>query len=791
MENHHMKEHVWLASFFHYLYPAFVEKQLIKDRNMENAYLQIIHYLSRQNRFFYKFVQSDYRMIEKFVRCASDLCAVEYENSEGDKDIVFRPLQSVFSSLFDQQSKKSFTYSMKPLNVSNILPDTRKNEGSSQLLFSSFLEELKKIKKNEQLIYLFEKYFWCVSSSKSADISLYDEMKTTAAVAVSLYKQYEEGYLKLDELDQLFDKTSNHFLLIHGDVSGIQNFIFSIPSKGAAKSLKGRSVYISLLSDVIVRYLLDKLDLNPTNLLYNGGGNFFILAPYHQQEKLEELRKNILYHLLNGHDGEVYFAIDSVPVAPADFRDFSTVWEKSKSKTNRLKKRKWSELGLESNYAQIFGPIDNGSDETKVCRVCGSFGSKRSIRHEILEDNSVKICTLCQSFIELTNQLRDAKYIVYRKNTSQLTGEKYDSYQDVLKNFGYEVTFYSKNPKSSSDKLEYCYKLNDTNFLDDHCSGFQFGAYQLPKGKEGHATFQELSERAVIDGRGDKKVAHLKLDVDNLGTLFGQGLGDRRSISRVSILSRMLGLYFGGYINQLIKEKSWQQNLYVVFSGGDDTYVVGTWREVFAFAEEFYQNFRTFTCENPYVTFSAGINVFNYQYPLIRAAELTEESLESAKKVVKPSNDGMPPLKNKVTFLNEVFNWEEFKQIKEIESLLEKMVCHYSRNVLYKVNKSTLGFKNILKDSTKGKFQHIKFWRLAYYLRDIKKDYEDSLKKKNKSGKAVLKENYAEQLIEQYRKIVIHNIFKARREEQVRKIMIIPAAIRWTELATRKVEEER
>ena len=46
--------------------------------------------------------------------------------------------------------------------------------------------------------------------------------------------------------------------------------------KGAAKSLKSHSVYISLITDIVLNYIIDSLDLKGGNLLYNGGGNFHI-----------------------------------------------------------------------------------------------------------------------------------------------------------------------------------------------------------------------------------------------------------------------------------------------------------------------------------------------------------------------------------------------------------------------------------------------------------------------------------------------------------------------------------
>ena len=40
--------------------------------------------------------------------------------------------------------------------------------------------------------------------------------------------------------------------IVKGDLSGIQNFIFNIPSKGAAKELKRRSLYVTNLAEELL-----------------------------------------------------------------------------------------------------------------------------------------------------------------------------------------------------------------------------------------------------------------------------------------------------------------------------------------------------------------------------------------------------------------------------------------------------------------------------------------------------------------------------------------------------------
>lgn len=780
MPNHTLRSSIWFHALFRYIYPFLLEKSYIKSADDGSLFDEAIRHLSGRNTYFQKFsLPEDFaengHAIEKIVALASSLSRMD---DVEEREITYRPMKSVFSELFGNEKKKDFVTSLKRLQLDHIMPVADGAPGNFDELMANFFSELARIDEDEQLIHLLEKYFWCVAGTTADDISLYDEMKTTAAIAVSLYDEYLQSE---EELDVFLENAEDPRLaLIHGDVSGIQNFIFNIPSKGAAKSLKGRSVYISLLSDVIVRYIIDKLDLYPTNLLYNGGGNFFILAPYHKLPQFKNIRKTILQHLLHAHAGEIYFAMDAVPVATRDFKDFARIWDEAKSRANRLKKKKWSELDLEENFAAIFGPLDEGRREPQICKVCGSFGEASRIHKKKLEDE-LQICHLCYSFVELTNELKTARFFIYKKVQEPIK-DRIDSYNDIFRHYGYSIHF-ANSFSGEKEANQFVYTINNTNFLEKNCSGFHFGAYELPFDEDSQITFEELAEHCVKNGLGDKKLAHLKLDVDNLGSLFGIGLGNRRSISRVSVISRMLGIYFSGYIHHLMKENGWSKNLYVVFSGGDDTYLIGTWNETFLFAKKFYDDFRKFTCHNPDITFSAGIRVFHYDYPVIRAAALTEDALDQAKDHGTEVRPGMPPRKNKLSFLGEIFNWTEFDIIRELEDILEKMVLEYdNRSLLKKVKLSTSGFKKILQDSTKGTFQNIKFWRLAYYLREIH----------HKAKKDPKKTDYAELIIEKYREIVIHNIFKAKDEEKIKQIMIVPAAVKWAEMATRvaSVEED-
>src|SRR5690606_32307002 len=64
--------------------------------------------------------------------------------------------------------------------------------------------------------------------------------------------------------------------LLKCDLSGIQTFIFNVPSKGAAKALKNRSVYVQEIADDCLKVLRDYFGQDNSRELYNGGGNFYL-----------------------------------------------------------------------------------------------------------------------------------------------------------------------------------------------------------------------------------------------------------------------------------------------------------------------------------------------------------------------------------------------------------------------------------------------------------------------------------------------------------------------------------
>lgn len=781
-----LRDTLYLAGLFHDI-GKFVERSKKYSYNPKFKHIkvghakhsaQLVELLIKESKFFGKFADQLVDLVlyhheprndlERIIQLADWLSSAERE--EGDtKEIYYTvPLKPIFARLFNELDA-NYGYELAPLSISKGFPiaEAKVSIDHYEKHVDSFLKELSFVENLSQLYYLLEKYLWCVPAQTTnyvPDLSLFDHAKTTAAIALCLYDEYKEGRLTSESLKKMKDNTDLHFLLINGDVSGIQDFIFNVPSKGAAKTLKGHSVYLNLLTDAITRYFLKEMDLKEANVLYNGGGNFFILAPLKCEEKFLELKTKIPELLLKVHGGAIYIALDYILLSPHDFTAFNQQWEKVKQKVNKLKNRKWAEIGLAKHYKTLFGPWGVGVKEGEHCVLCGAEKGERKL--EVDQDNEKSYCTFCYSFRELTDELKDADCLTIKEVYPDTI--VVNDYRDVFKSLGFTYRF-GKRQQIKPEDRKFTYLLNDTSFLAAGFRGFKFGAYRLPLNRDNNQqlNFEEIS----IKSTGDPKLALLKLDVDNLGNLFFQGLGEKTTISRVTSLSRMLALYFEGYINHLIESKGWQDYIYVVFSGGDDTFIVGAWDKVLAFIKDFYHKFREFTCHNPKVTFSAGICIFRFDYPVIMSSQLTEEELERAKNYLE---DGERiPSKNRISLFGEVFTWTEFKKIEDLkELLLEIMEKNRSNNetgraFLYKIWKSTLGFKKILEESLKGKVDNVRFWRLAYYLRNIARDD-------------------AKKLIDQYREIVLNNLLEKSTDSKVKNIMVIPAAVKWAQMVTRK-----
>ncbi|CAB3289519.1 CRISPR system single-strand-specific deoxyribonuclease Cas10/Csm1 (subtype III-A) [Methanocaldococcus lauensis] len=755
-----------------------------------------------------------------------------YEEIYKDKDIEIlnsnkQKLMSIFEILrineedyIDEaltiyNNEITYKYECIPLKIHDEVIFARESSFHSEdntyyNLLTRFNEELKEFSEPtfEELYQLIQKYMWCIPSvtlwkkgnkifGGIPDISLFDHLKTTCAIACCLYNLYKDGKLTDDDIEKLLKNNKKLwnkpiFSLIHGDISGIQNFIFTISSKYAIKSLKGRSFYLDFLTEYLAKYICKELNLPIANILYYGGGHFYILSYLLDDNKINEFEKKINDTLYNMFKTKIYVTIEKYDVTPNNFKmkndeNFAKIWRYVADVTLKKKFKKFS-----YKISEIFKPY--GSEKEDKCKICNrdielkKENENKEYFYLYEENNKEIICKYCASFIMLTEILK--KFEINKKIEFNKEFE--------IKHLKIKTKF-SNIPaiKELIDKLGL--DFNDNNYwLDTYYLPHDSGeliipykiwsiAFPLEKVEEDEDSkeykirdFDTLANLAY-KRTGTNKIAILKMDVDYLGTIFTQGLGkestennkkikSRASISRMSTLSSMLTLFFTGYIPHLINTGKtetvkingepvrYKDYIYLVYSGGDDTLIVGSWDVVIDLAKRIRKNFSKFVCYNPDITLSAGIVLIDPKFEFKKAVNIAEEELETAKGYSIYEDDNMKIDKNALSIFESPMNWyvevyynkemwEKWKKLQEIgilpkryeillkfESLVENInenelekrfenaliskdskisrrLLHISQNVADRLNK-------VINKKNNGEIilNLPYYWRMLYYL---------------------------------------------------------------------------
>ena len=654
---------------------------------------------------------------------------IPIEDEEPQDDIIFSTcLKSIFTSIYGCQ--KNMYYKPNLLkDYSSIIPvgTSQCDNTDFQNLLDQFNDEMKDLRFDpqeecqivvEKIFYLLMKYTWCLPSAvyrTEPDISLFEHLKTTAAIATCLY--------------DLKDQNEKKFVLLAGDVSGIQDFIYSVTSEKALKGLRARSFYLQLLSETIVRRILDEFNLTICNLLFCGGGNFTILLPFlpNTEQRIEELKKEIDINLFRAHNGKLAINLAYVILTPKDFNvnTFSTKIEELFKELATQKRKKFSSI-IDSTFLKPYPEkIDK---ELKACEICGK------------ETEKEEICDLCKSFIDLSNQLVKAKIVTLQKVQVSMIEKEVSSWEEIFKSFGFSWEFFDDTKGLNHNAFNYL--LNSTkDFIKNNCCGFRFEAIHVPQDETEILTLDKLADKS----EGVKKWASLRMDVDNLGTIFSKGL-DQKTISRYNMLSFMLSLFFSMGVKEIVENK--YKNCCIVYSGGDDLFILGPWSELPSLAEDIRDSFVKYVCQHPKITLSGGIYIApSKKFPVYQAAKEAGEAEEKAKKGSK----------NSITFLDKPVGWDKFNNVKtvceQIVSILNGGVARSLLTILY------AGYED-KKLFEERKILMVRIWRLFYAIKRFMQRYE----------------NFADKLEELRQKFIT----------DFELIPELDLSVRWAELLTRK-----
>lgn len=595
-------------------------------------------------------------------------------------------------------------------------------------LWESFRNEFNFIQANtyhafsETLLNLLLKYTSCIPASTIdfPDVSLYDHLKTTAAIAVCLYDWNQEK-----------EKSDNPFLLIGADFSGIQPYIYQIVSKYAAKNLKGRSFYLKLLSDTIVRFLLKELGLFQANIVYNSGGGFYLLAPNTKKVRasLSNAVNQIEKQLFETHGTTLFVAIDSVELSKdallhKNGQSLGRAWGDLFQKRDKKKSSKFSSQMLLS-YKSFFEPFMQGGNAERDSITGEEFLPDEKINEK--GDLRLKTTTLNQ--IKIGEKLRETNLLIVKE------GDPLPYWKDKVHisplNLGYTYYFLNGTKDLSAMKEElrasadmvtvvtmngengncdFIHTMDGINniYALDFYGGNEIDRKNVP-------TFEEICENENFSRMGV-----LRMDVDNLGNIFQNGISAERStLSRFAALSRSFDFFFSGYLNTIWRETGPERS-FIIYSGGDDVFVVGSWEVMIQMAKRIRDDFREFTCGNPAFSLSGGIAIIPSKFPIMKGAEESDNEEKNAKDHKCKDKE-----KNSISFMDFPLNWDmEFGVVEKLKSTLLEML---NDNKLPKsfVSKVLLHYSNAkIKEHKIGVSKT--YWMLTYDLSRMKGRNNDS-----------------------------------------------------------------
>lgn len=576
--------------------------------------------------------------------------------------------------LRDFNEKKEINY---PVNDSQIYATQNLYQNLLQIL----KENLNDIDSVNSLLQLLEATTSFIPSSTNtlevADISLYDHLKLTGAIASCMYNYFEEnnntGFKTCcfpDNQTMLNqNRRSEYFKLVSFDLSGIQDFIYTISSSNALKLLRAKSFYLEFLMEHICNELLTLMGLSNCNILYSGGGHCYLLLPNTTQtdENIKLLQTKINDWFLEHFSISLYLAIGSITCSPNDLmNDSGELFTKVSKKISNDKLKRYS-LAQLNNLFDIDTQKSKVIESSRECKICKT--SSKDI-------DSNGICQLCSTFIELGRYItgKNNLVIIVSKDEKKYSVElpaitsftKYLSLKIVPDSLSTEQL----NQIVEDEKCENIYTINKWSTGNNkYIKNIWLGNYNCKASIE----FSELSECS----NGIKRLGVMRADVDNLGSIFSRGIPkEYSSISRIATLSRQLNMFFKYYINKLCKN----YNVVIVYSGGDDIFLVGSWNDVIKFAKDLRVNFDKYTCNK--LTFSAGIGFFSPSYPVYKMAELTGLLEDFAKNMPNKNSialfgEGTNIKGINVEKLKFVFSWEKFDYIETIINKI-KSICYFN-----------------------------------------------------------------------------------------------------------------
>jgi CRISPR-associated protein Csm1 len=517
-----------------------------------------------------------------------------------ERDFRNLPLVPITSQVLIGESNNnnnSYTHVLQEINddYNVFMPKNNNNKlmGQYKTLWNQLIKKWKRNSNCKPLMYLcqaqtdMERFTWSVPSATNVTpsvVSLYDHSRTVAAIAGCLCRTEEQA---------------KPFILVSGDYSGIQRYLYDFkrkegdePEKGFAKQLRARSFKVRLFTEHLVQYILKQTNSPNVHRIFSAGGRLYLLLPNTELTNtcLIKLHQDINEWSVKFSSGNLRYNLCWNAISEKEIKNFSKQLiilneqlgeEGAHSLKTYLQDNNWNTSGFVCQEGTINNDEVISNDKSLGKRLPGSRG--------------IALQTLTKPKLEDGLPFADIGLIT----------DEYHQHEAEL--------VYSWDLPSSDDHkcVIRSHIALHTPTVDD---------------RDDLLTFEELAERAA----GRSVLGYIKADVDNLGLIFGIGLGKQASISHIASLSRSLECFFGDYVNYLIKTRF--PLIYLIYSGGDDLAAVGPWDQALEFIIKLREEFDRYVCQNKSWGLSAGVYISSPKTHILDAMDQAEELLEQAKR---------------------------------------------------------------------------------------------------------------------------------------------------------------
>lgn len=631
----------------------------------------------------------------------------EYNKAQEYNHYTSRQL-TLFEQIGKTDENYAYRYALKPLSPASIFPvpaqgyevkDDKAAQAEYLKLWEAFKTGLQDIPgSHRQSLPLWLDHFdscWqtythsipsATAFGTKADVSLYDHSKAVAALAVALWRYHEDRHDDKEkatiQMREHLDWNEEKLLLIQGDFFGIQNFIFAQggdSTKKAAKLLRGRSFYVSLITECAALAVLEALSLPPTSQIINAAGKFLIVAPNTEAtgNALKEVQNTFNKWFLEHSYGQSGLGLAWQPANCEDFicsKDKSGFKELVKRLHEKLERSKYRHFDLcgENPAPSVFGGyLDSFNNYEKACAV--------NDKAPVTRDDSLSDLS--------RDQINIGKWLVKQKRLIAVCKPLKNLDTLAIPLFGYYIQFteaeedsgkFRKDVDSGNIRrmVDFSPAATDPNqalwngYARRNISGYvpyfkndnewENSKYKNCDDDEEINLFapKTLNHIACEDlmPEGDKwlgirALAVLKGDIDNLGDLFQNGL-EQPTFAKMAALSRQVNNFFAVYLPYLCQTN--YPDTYIVFAGGDDFFLLGPWKQLMKLAAELRREFTRYVADNAGIHFSAGLSVTKPKIPIHQLAEMGEDALEQAKQ-----HDG----KNALTCFGQTVSWRQFDDL--------------------------------------------------------------------------------------------------------------------------------